>query len=115
MITHSESLLERMRAGDDGAFEECVRAYSTRLLAVARRIVGNEEEAHHALQDGFLSAFKNIGAFEGRAELGTWLHGIIVNAALIQLRRRRRHPERSIEDSLPDFGEGEHQLIPPVL
>jgi RNA polymerase sigma-70 factor (ECF subfamily) len=114
MITHNASLLERMQSGDDGAFEECIRAYSTRLLAVARRIVGNEEEAHDALQDGFLSAFKSIGAFEGRAELGTWLHRIVVNAALIRLRRRRRHPERSIEDLLPHFGEGEHQLIPPV-
>src|SRR6516164_3994611 len=114
MITHDASLLERMRAGDEGAFEECVRAYSTRLLAVARRILGNEEEAQDALQDGFLSAFKNIGTFEGRAELGTWLHRIIVNAALIRLRLRRRHPERSIDDLLPHFGEGEHQLIPPV-
>jgi RNA polymerase sigma-70 factor (ECF subfamily) len=114
MITHEASLLKRMRAGDDGAFEECVRTYTTRLLAVARRIVGNEEDARDALQDGFLSAFKNIGDFEGRAELGTWLHRIIVNAALIRLRRRRRHPERSIEDMLPHFGEGEHQLVPPV-
>jgi RNA polymerase sigma-70 factor (ECF subfamily) len=114
MLRYDSNLLERMRAGDEGAFKECVRAYSPRLLAVARRILGNEEEAQDALQDGFLSAFKNIGTFEGRAELGTWLHRIIVNAALIRLRRRRRHPERSIEDLLPHFGEGEHQLIPPV-
>lgn len=114
MNGHEPSLLQRMQAGDDAAFEECVRAFSAPLLAVARRIVGNEEEAHDVLQDGFLSAFRNIGGFEGRAGLGTWLHRIIVNAALGRLRRRRRHPERSIEDLLPHFDTDEHMLFGPV-
>jgi RNA polymerase sigma-70 factor (ECF subfamily) len=35
--------------------------------------------------------------------LSTWLHRIVVNAALMQLRRRRRKPERSIDELLPSF------------
>ena len=108
------ALLTRMRAGDDGAFETCVRTYCSRLLVVARRILRNEDDANDAVQDAFLSAFKGISQFKGQAQLGTWLHRIVVNAALGRLRSLQRHPEKSIEDLLPHFGEGEHQLDPPV-
>ena len=108
------ALLTRMRAGDDGAFETCVRTYCSRLLVVARRILRNEEDANDAVQDAFLSAFKGISQFKGQAQLGTWLHRIVVNAALGRLRSLQRHPEKSIEDLLPHFGDGEHQIDPPV-
>jgi RNA polymerase sigma-70 factor (ECF subfamily) len=107
-------LLARMQAGDDGAFETCVRTYCGQMLLVARRILRNDEDANDAVQDAFLSAFKGIGQFKGQSRLGTWLHRIVVNAALGRLRTRQRHPEKSIEDLLPHFGEGEHQLDPPV-
>jgi RNA polymerase sigma-70 factor (ECF subfamily) len=111
---YEATLLARMQAGEDGAFEACVRTYSGRLLAVARRMLGHEEDARDAVQDAFLSAFKGIGRFEGLSRLGTWLHRIVVNAALSRLRTRQRRPEISIEDWLPHFGEGEHQINPPT-
>jgi RNA polymerase sigma-70 factor, ECF subfamily len=107
-------LLARMKAGDADAFELFVRTYCGRLLLVARRVLDNEEDAHDAVQDALLSAFKGIGQFEGQSGLGTWLHRVAVNAALDRLRTLQRRPERSIEDMLPHFGEGEHQLDPPV-
>jgi len=108
------TMLARMQAGDDAAFEACVRRYCSRMLIVARRILRNEEDANDAVQDAFLSAFKGIGQFKMQAQIATWLHRIVVNAALGRLRSRQRRPERSIEDMLPHFGEGEHQLDPPV-
>jgi RNA polymerase sigma-70 factor (ECF subfamily) len=108
------ALLARMQAGDDAAFEMCVRTYCGRLLLVARRILRNEEDANDAVQDAFLSAFKGIGQFKGQSRLGTWLHRIVVNAALGRRRSLQRHPERPIEGMLPHFGEGEHQADPPV-
>ena len=89
--------------------------YCGRLLLVARGILRNEEDAQDAVQEAFLSAFKDIGRFEERSKLGTWLHHIVVNAALLRLRYRERHPEQSIENLLPHFGEDEHQLDPPAL
>ena len=108
------ALLARMQAGDNDAFETCVRTYCGQMLLVARRILRNEEDANDAVQDAFLSAFKGISQFKGQSRLGTWLHRIVVNAALGRLRSRHRHPEKSIEDLLSHFGEGEHQLDPPV-
>ena len=113
-IPDEATLLARMQAGDEDAFEACVRNYSGRLLLVARRILTNEEDARDAVQDAFLSAFKGIGRFQGHSRIGTWLHRIVVNAALSRLRSRQRRPELSIEDLLPHFGEGEHQIDPPA-
>src|SRR5229473_3718723 len=112
-VADEVTLLVRMRAGDDDAFEACVRAYSGQLLAVARRILSHEEDARDAVQDAFLAAFKGIGRFDGLSRISTWLHRIVVNAALSRLRTRQRRPEMSIEDLLPHFGEGEHQVDPP--
>jgi RNA polymerase sigma-70 factor, ECF subfamily len=97
------NLLARLRAGDDGAYEELVRSYSPRLLAVARRIVGNDEEARDVIQDAFFNAFRSLKNFHGDARLSTWLHRIVVNSALMKLRTRKRKPEESIEPLLPAF------------
>jgi RNA polymerase sigma-70 factor (ECF subfamily) len=111
---NEESLVERLQAGDEIAFEECVRIYGGRILQVARRILGNEEDAQDAVQDAFLAAFQQIGRFEERSSLGTWLHRIAVNAALMRLRKRQSRPVASIEDWLPRFGHDEHHLDPPA-
>ena len=102
------ALLERLRAGENAAFEQLIRVYGGRLLAVARRFLPVEEDARDAVQEAFTSAFRSIEKFEGNARLSTWLHRIVVNAALMKLRTRRRKPEQSIEELLPGFLEDGH-------
>lgn len=109
-----EPLLDRLRSGDPIAFEELVRSQGGRLLLVARRILGNEDDAREAVQDGFLAAFRAIASFEGGSRIGTWLHRIVVNACLGQLRRRGHRATRSIDDLLPRFHDDGHQLDPAV-
>src|SRR5213594_4283631 len=101
-------LLARLRAGEESAYEELVRSYGGRLLAVARRFLPVEEDARDAVQDAFLSAFRSIHRFEGHAQLSTWLHRIVVNASLMKLRTRRRKPEQSIEELLPGYLDDGH-------
>jgi RNA polymerase sigma-70 factor (ECF subfamily) len=107
------SLVAALRAGDDRTYEVFVRRHCGPMLAVAGRILRNEEDARDALQDAFLSVFKEIERFDGRSRLTSWLHRIVINAALMRL-RRRRHAEKSIEELLPHFGDEEHQIDPPA-
>ena len=107
-------LVAALRAGDEAAYERVVRPYSPRLLASARRILRNEEDARDAVQDAFLSAFKSLEKFEGQSLFSTWLHRIGVNAALMKLRSRQRKPERPVSDLLPKFLEDGHQANPAV-
>lgn len=106
-------MLEALRAGDEGAYERLVRENSPRMLAVARRILRNEDDAQEVVQDAFLSAFRGLDRFAGGSRISTWLHRITVNAALMRLRTRRRKPETSIEELLPRFLEDGHHAEPP--
>jgi RNA polymerase sigma-70 factor, ECF subfamily len=100
-----ELLVERLKAGDAEGFETLVRQFGSHMQAAAHRILGNEHDASDAVQQAFLSAFKSITSFNGQAQLSTWLHRIVVNAALTQMRYRRRRPELPIDDLLPRFDE----------
>jgi RNA polymerase sigma-70 factor (ECF subfamily) len=106
-----ESLVARLRRGDPAAFESLVRAHGGRLLSVARRFLGSNEDAEDAVQETFIKAFKAVSTFEERSQLHTWLHRIVVNTSLMKLRERRRKPHESIEDLLPTFTADGHQAI----
>jgi RNA polymerase sigma-70 factor (ECF subfamily) len=102
---NGDGLVERLKAHDEEAFETMVRQYGGRMLATARRLLSNEHDAKDVVQQAFMSVFKSIAGFNGEARLSTWLHRIVVNAALAQMRYRRRRPELPIDDLLPRFDE----------
>jgi RNA polymerase sigma-70 factor (ECF subfamily) len=110
----ADPLVQRLKAGDADAFEEVVRTMGGRLLAVARRFMGDDDLARDVLQDAFLSAFRSIQRFDGHAQLSTWLHRIVVNSALMRLRSQQRRPEQSIEPLLPAFAQDGHHAEPVV-
>ncbi|MFO0810638.1 MAG: sigma-70 family RNA polymerase sigma factor [Gemmataceae bacterium] len=109
-----DELLTRLRSGEPAAAEAFVRRFGGAMFAAARRLLANEEDARDALQDAFLSAFRALDRFDGRAKLSTWLHRVAVNAALMKLRSKKRRPERPIDDFLPKFLADEHQADPPA-
>ena len=112
-LAEEVTLLEQLRAGDAAATEAWVRESTPRMLAVARRMLRNEEDARDAVQEAFISAFRALAGFQGGSKLSTWLHRIVVNACLMRLRTRRRKPEESIDDLLPSFLEDGHHADSP--
>lgn len=95
----SDAELLRMHvAGDPGAFGLLFRRHRDRLWAVAFRTLGDPEEAADALQDAMLAAFRRAGSFRGDSAVTTWLHRIVVNAALDRLRRPAARPTASSQD-----------------
>jgi len=105
-------LIDDLRRGDERAFATLVCHESGRMLSTARRLLGNEEDARDAVQDAFFQAHRAIGGFAGEARLSTWLHRIVVNAALMKLRSRRRKPEQPLDDSMPQVHETASWLRP---
>src|SRR5574341_2303508 len=104
------ALLVALRSGQPWAFETVVRVFGGRLLAVARRFTRNEDDARDVVQSAYLSAFQGLKTFEGGCQFSTWLHRIVINAALMRLRSQRRKPEESIEDLLPTFQDDGHHV-----
>jgi RNA polymerase sigma-70 factor (ECF subfamily) len=100
-LREEEALVARLKRGDEEAFDKLVRLHSERLIRLARSILGDEDLARDAVQEAFLNAFRALDGFNGDARLSSWLHRIVVNAALAKLRQRRRHPETFLTDESP--------------
>jgi RNA polymerase sigma-70 factor (ECF subfamily) len=82
--------VSRARTGDADAFRLLVERHSQMIFRVAYRMTGNEHDADDVVQEAFLRAYRQIDAFEERANFSTWLHRITVNCALDLLRARKR-------------------------
>jgi RNA polymerase sigma-70 factor, ECF subfamily len=106
MTDNSEdrALLARIRAGDKAACAECIDQHSPEVYRLALRLMRNETEAEDVVQETFLSAFKGIDRFDGRANLRTWLYRIAYNTAL--MRHRRVEPEQVQVDEAADPDDG---------
>jgi RNA polymerase sigma-70 factor, ECF subfamily len=80
--------IERARQGDRRAFEEIYRANAGRVYGLCLRLTRDPSVAEDCAQETFISAWRNLATFQGRSQIGTWLHRIAVNAALARARRR---------------------------
>ncbi len=102
-------LLERLRAQDASVLEILMERYSPRVYRVAFGITRSHGDAEEVAQDVFLTLFRKIDSFEGRAALGTWLYRVAANAALIKRRGKRAEVEVHLEDYLPTFKADGHR------
>ena len=95
---NEEKLIRAGQRGDSQAVEALFRRYHRPLFQTALRVLGNAEDAEDALQDGLLSAYRNLKRFEGRSQFSTWLTRIVINAALMRRRSAKARPAVSLDD-----------------
>jgi RNA polymerase sigma-70 factor (ECF subfamily) len=108
-------LASRIAGRDQVAFETLMRRNNGKLFRVARAIVKDDAEAEDVLQDAYLEAFRQIGEFRGEAQLSTWLTRIVINQALMRLRRQKRErvvvPFRAGTDRAVERGPHESEIV----
>jgi RNA polymerase sigma factor (sigma-70 family) len=95
--TNDEMLVTAARSGEHLAFSELWNRHSKRAFNTMYRITRNRQDAEDALQDAFLKAFLHLKNFDGRSTFSTWVTRIAINSALMILRKKRTHPETSID------------------
>jgi RNA polymerase sigma-70 factor (ECF subfamily) len=96
MLSHPGLVLaERCRLGVPGAFDQLYGAQAPRVLALARRMVGNQE-AQDLSQDIFLSVHQKIRLYRGESSLATWLMTLGRNRCLDHLDRRASRSMREV-------------------
>jgi RNA polymerase sigma-70 factor (ECF subfamily) len=93
-----EQLIELGLSGDAGALDLLFTRNTRTLYQTALRVLGNPEDAEEALQEGLLSAYRNLPRFERRSQFSTWLTRIVINAALMRRRSKRARPAVSLDD-----------------
>jgi RNA polymerase sigma-70 factor, ECF subfamily len=90
-------LVTAAKSGDQTAFAELWERHSNKVLRRIYRITGNRDDAEDVLQEAWMRAYAHLKTFAGRASFSTWITRIAINSALMTLRRKRTHPETSME------------------
>ena len=91
-------LIQRALAGDPDALSPVFIRHSSKLFRAAFSVLRNKEDAEDAVQDGLVNAYTHLNSFQRRSQFSTWLTRIVINAALMALRRKRAHTETSLDE-----------------
>src|ERR1700751_6011293 len=91
-------LVAATKNGEGQPYEVLVHRHETRVFAVAFRITRNREDAQDVVQQSFWKAFLHLDSFQGKSSFSTWLTRIVMNEALMLLRKSRTRREVSLED-----------------
>lgn len=106
-----QQLVARVAGGDQTAFEGLMRKYNGRLFRIARVILKDDSDAEDVLQEAYLDAYRHIRDFRGDSQVGTWLTRIVINQALMRLRKERRRsvivPFRNMRADEAEHGEAD--------
>lgn len=94
-MTRESDLVARAARGDRDAFDALVGPRWERMVRIARRIVGEREEARDVAQTAALRLWTTLDRFRPGEDLDGWIYRIVTNLAIDALRRRRARPERA--------------------
>ena len=95
-----------LQAGEAAAFDEIVARFQGRVYAVAYRVLGNREDALDASQEVFLKVHRKIKSWKPTGGFLPWILRMTTNHSIDQLRKKRRHPEQSLEEAFVPTSEG---------
>ena len=98
-------IVARAAKGDRTAFTQLMEHYQGACYGLARRLLGDPDQAADATQDAFVHAYRAIGSYRGGI-FRSWLLRITANASYDILRRQQRRPA----SPLPDPEEGAPEL-----
>lgn len=90
MLQWNESLVDKMKRGEQGAFEQCYRILSPVIFTVILKICKNRDNANDLLQDTFVDAFENLQTFHQQVPFSAWLKRIAFNNTFNFLKKDKR-------------------------
>ena len=100
-------LIRKARRQDTAAIKALYDAYVQYLVAVCKSYIASDDDVKDVLQESFLKVFSSLDKFEWRGEgsLKPWMRRIVVNEALMFLRRRSKQATESLDEAL-GYGNG---------
>ncbi|MEP6638281.1 MAG: RNA polymerase sigma factor [Chloroflexota bacterium] len=96
-ISMEREVVSLAARGDMRAFEQLVSTRTDRAYRTARAILGNDADARDAVQDAFVSAWRDLPRLRDPSSFDAWLRRILVNACRTMMRGRRRVSEISLD------------------
>lgn len=105
LMKREDTLMARLRRGDEGAFDELVNQQHGTLIRMAMGYVADREVAEEVVQDTWMAVIGSLNRFEGRSSLRTWVCGILIHKAKDRGVREKRHTTFSAFESYDDDNE----------
>jgi RNA polymerase sigma-70 factor, ECF subfamily len=78
------------KQADFSTFEELYRDYGKKILNLALRMTGDEDDARDLTQEIFIKVYENLGKFEEKSQIYTWIYRIAVNHIFNHLKKIKR-------------------------
>jgi RNA polymerase sigma-70 factor, ECF subfamily len=104
-----EDVVRRVVAGEKELFELLLRRYNQRVYRTVRAVLRNPEDAEDVMQQAYVSAYRHLHQFEGRASFATWMTKIAIREATARNRKALSHlqlvPELHGENIMSDVRE----------
>ena len=97
-----DTVISRLKRGDEGAFDELVNQHHGALIRMAMGYVADREVAEEVVQDTWMAVIGSLDRFEGRSSLRTWVCGILIHKAKDRGVREKRHTTFSAFESYDD-------------
>jgi RNA polymerase sigma-70 factor (ECF subfamily) len=97
--SEENEFLAAAKRGDPAAFETLCKQSANTVFHLARRMMRNNEDAEDVVQESFQQAFVHLQSFHGDSRFSTWLSRIVINTALMKLRRKHRLWDVSLDES----------------
>src|SRR5256885_3832550 len=92
-------LVQTIRGGDAGAFEQLVRRKTSKVYALCYRIIGNAEDAKDISQLVFIKLWENLEKYDPQYAFDTWLYRMVTNVA-IDFMRNKQSRENAVNSNL---------------
>ena len=105
-------LVARAVDGDYEAFERIVERYQEKGYRLAWSMVKDDDVAADVVQDAFLNVYRKLDTFKGDSKFSSWIYRVVVNAALMKLRKQKRRSEVQLEALSPAFLDSGHHAAP---
>jgi RNA polymerase sigma-70 factor, ECF subfamily len=106
-----QELISGLQRRDRMACTCLLKFYAPRLLRLAGQLMGDPDEAEDVLQEAFIRACDRIDSFRADSGLGTWLHRIVINTALMRLRSRKTVTSDDVETMIGEDQTGMWQSV----
>ena len=85
-------IVQQIRSGDTGSWEQLIAKYEGRLLAFARSRLGRRGAAEDVVQESFIGFLTSLPNFDENRNLESYLFSICAHKLTDHLRREGRRP-----------------------
>lgn len=113
MINKSDiDLITEFKEGNQEAFNTLVRKYQKKVYWIARKMLGNHEDADDVVQDVFVKVYRSLNSFRHDSSFYTWLYRITVNFSISAIRRKKIVDWIKFDDVFPTLKKNDAENNP---